>query len=98
LGAGSIGAAKDCLDVALRYAGDRKQFGRPIASFGIIQRKLADMATRIYAADSMSYRTAGLMDDAADEVDHEAPDAGRQLVRHAVEEYTLEASILKIFG
>jgi alkylation response protein AidB-like acyl-CoA dehydrogenase len=98
LGAGAGGAAKDCLRIALGYARDRHQHGRAIASFGMIQRKLADMATRIYVADSMSYRTAGLMDDAAAAVDHDAPDAAARLVREAVEEYTIEASILKVFG
>jgi alkylation response protein AidB-like acyl-CoA dehydrogenase len=98
LGAGAGGAAKDCLRIALAYARDRHQHGRSIASFGMIQRKLADMATRIYVADSMSYRTAGLMDDAAAAIDHYAPVAGRRLVEEAVEEYTIEASILKVFG
>src|SRR5205809_3977194 len=98
LGAGSVGAAKDCLDVALAYAKERRQFGRPIASFGMIQRKLADMATRIYVADSMSYRTAGLMDAAAERIDPNAPDAAERLVRDSIEEYTIEASILKVFG
>src|SRR5437899_2015822 len=98
LGAGAVGAAKECLQVALDYARQRHQHGRPIASFGMIQRKLADMATRIYVADSMSYRTAGLMDDAAAAVDHDAPDAAQHLVTEAVEEYTIEASILKVFG
>ncbi|HVN83688.1 MAG TPA: acyl-CoA dehydrogenase family protein [Candidatus Binatia bacterium] len=98
LGAGAVGAAKDCLRIALSYAGERHQHGRAIASFGMIQRKLADMATRIYVADSMSYRTAGLMDDAAAAIDKTAADAGRRLVQAAVEEYTIEASILKVFG
>jgi len=98
LGAGAVGAAKDCLQVALDYAKERQQFGRPIASFGMIQRKLADMATRIYVADSMSYRTAGLMDDAAATIDQNAPDAAQRLVRESIEEYTVEASILKVFG
>src|SRR5262249_3625177 len=69
-----------------------------IASFGMIQRKLADMATRIYVADSMSYRTAGLMDAAADRIEPNAPDAAERLVRESIEEYTIEASILKVFG
>ena len=98
LGAGAVGAAKDCLQVALGYAKERHQFGRPLASFGMIQRKLADMATRIYVADSMSYRTAGLMDEAAAVIDADAPGAGRRLIEEAVEEYTIEASILKVFG
>src|SRR4029453_14495749 len=54
--------------------------------------------TRIYVADSMSYRTAGLMDAAAAEVDHAAADAATLLVKQAVEEYTIEASIMKVFG
>src|SRR5437667_1952365 len=98
LGAGAIGAAKDCLQVALDYGRQRRQFGRPIASFGMIQRKPADMATRIYVADSMSYRTAGLMDAAADHIDPNAPDAAERLVRDSIEEYTLQASIRKVFG
>jgi alkylation response protein AidB-like acyl-CoA dehydrogenase len=98
LGAGAVGAAKDCLRIALAYAAERHQHGRAIASFGMIQRKLADMATRIYVADSMSYRTAGLMDEAAAAIDEAAPDAARRLVEEAVEEYTIEASILKVFG
>src|SRR5438552_4063994 len=98
LGAGSVGAAKDCLAVALQYAKERQQFRRPIASFGMIQRKLADMATRIYVADSMSYRTAGLMDAAAERLDPAAANYAERLVRESVEEYTIEASILKVFG
>ena len=98
LGAGAVGAAKDCLRIALEYARERRQFERPIASFGMIQRKLADMAARIYVADGMSYRTAGLMDAAAAAIDHAAADAPARLVREAVEEYTIEASIMKVFG
>jgi alkylation response protein AidB-like acyl-CoA dehydrogenase len=98
LGAGAGGAAKECLQIALDYARDRRQFGQPIASFGMIQRKLADMATRIYVADSMSYRTAGLMDAAADALDPKAPDYMQRLIRESIEEYTIEASILKVFG
>ncbi len=98
LGAGAVGAAKECLQIALDYARGRHQFGRPIASFGMIQRKLADMATRIYVADSMSYRTAGLMDAAAEAIDTTAPDSTARLVRESIEEYTIEASILKVFG
>jgi alkylation response protein AidB-like acyl-CoA dehydrogenase len=98
LGAGAVGAAKECLAVALDYARDRKQFGQPIASFGMIQRKLADMATRIYVADSMSYRTAGLMDAAEAALDKAAPDYMKRLIRESIEEYTIEASALKVFG
>ena len=98
LGAGSIGAAKECLQTALEYAKSRKQFGEPIANFGMIQRKLADMATRIYVADSMSYRTAGLMDAAAKALDSSAADYHKRLIAESIEEYPIEDSILKVFG
>ena len=55
-------APKELLKVATRYALERQQFGRPIASFGLIQAKLAEMATRIFAAESAVYRTAAMMD------------------------------------
>ena len=48
--------------VALDYARDRRQFGQPIASFGMIQRKLADMAAATFAMESATYATAALID------------------------------------
>jgi alkylation response protein AidB-like acyl-CoA dehydrogenase len=98
LGAGAVGAAKDCLAIALAYTQERRQFGQPLSSFGMIQRKLADMATRVYVADSMSYRTAGLMDDAAAAIPPDAPDHDQRVVAEVIEEYTIEDSILKVFG
>src|SRR5436190_16111973 len=62
LGAGGIGAGKESLRVANRYAQERQQFGRPIASFGLIQHKLGEMAVNIFAAESAVYRTAALID------------------------------------
>ncbi|PYI99874.1 MAG: acyl-CoA dehydrogenase, partial [Verrucomicrobia bacterium] len=62
LAAGAIGGAKNSLGVASRYASERQQFGRPIASFGLIQYKLAEMASRTFAGESAVYRTAAMMD------------------------------------
>jgi alkylation response protein AidB-like acyl-CoA dehydrogenase len=97
LGCGAVGAARECLDGAIAYASQRKQFGKPIAEFGAIQQKLADMATRIFVADAMSYRTAGLMDDATHALDKTASDYQRQVV-DVLDEYTIECSIIKVFG
>jgi alkylation response protein AidB-like acyl-CoA dehydrogenase len=97
LGCGAAGAARECLDGAIRYASERKQFGKPIAQFGAIQQKIADMATRILVADAMSYRTAGLMDDATRALDAAAPDYQKQVVE-VLDEYTIECSIIKVFG
>ncbi|MGH9663114.1 MAG: acyl-CoA dehydrogenase family protein, partial [Bryobacteraceae bacterium] len=59
LGPFAIGGAKDVLAVSLRYAKERKAFGKSIADFGMIQHKLAEMAVRLYAAESMTYRVIG---------------------------------------
>ena len=61
MGAGLVGASKEVLSLAARYASQRNTFGRPISHYGLIQRKLADIASKLYAAESMTYRTAGLL-------------------------------------
>lgn len=53
---GAVGAAMDCYDTALRYARERKQFGRPIAGFQLIQKKLAEMITEITKAQLLNWR------------------------------------------
>ena len=53
---GAIGAALDCYDTALRYAGERIQFDKPIASFQLTQKKLAEMITEITKAQLMAWR------------------------------------------
>jgi alkylation response protein AidB-like acyl-CoA dehydrogenase len=97
LGCGSAGAARECLLYSVGYARERVQFGKPIIEFGMIQRKLADMAARLYAAESIGYRTAGLMDAAFAEVPASGPDRDEGL-RKVLEEYTVECSIVKVFG
>jgi alkylation response protein AidB-like acyl-CoA dehydrogenase len=93
LGAGAVGGAKTALNDAIQYAKQRIAFGKPIASFGAIKQKLAEMATRIWVAEGMVYRTAGLMDRSLDGVDL---DNSPQVLK-AIEEYAIECSILKVF-
>lgn len=59
---GAVGAASDCFETARTYAGDREQFGGPIARFQLQQGKLAEMATEITAAQLLAYRLATLKD------------------------------------
>ena len=92
LAAMSSGGAKAVVADAAKYALQRKQFGQPIASFGAIRHKLAEIAIREFAVESMLYRTAGLID-AALHGSH-ANDA----VLAALEEFAVEASILKVAG
>jgi alkylation response protein AidB-like acyl-CoA dehydrogenase len=92
LGLGTIGAAKCALEVATKYAKERKQFHKPIASFGLVSSKLAEMAIRNFVGETMGYRTTGLIDARA----HGAADPAAQI--DAIEEYAVEASIIKVFG
>jgi alkylation response protein AidB-like acyl-CoA dehydrogenase len=90
LGAMCSGGARLAIDEAARYAGQRKQFGKPIASFGAIKQKLGEMVARQYANEAMLYRTAGLID--AMLQDGHSP----AQVLASLEEFAIEASILKV--
>jgi glutaryl-CoA dehydrogenase len=59
---GAVGAAMDCYDAALRYALERKQFGKPIAGFQLQQKKLAEALTEITKAQLLSWRLGALKD------------------------------------
>ncbi len=97
LGAAALGGARECMEYAVKYASDRKQFQTPLVEFGAVQRKIADMAVRIYVADAASYRTAGLIDAAIAHIEPGATDYDPQVIK-AIEEYTIEQSIVKVFG
>ncbi|MEK7703603.1 MAG: acyl-CoA dehydrogenase family protein [Myxococcota bacterium] len=97
LGIGCVGAAKVALGYGVQYAKERKQFGKPIASFGLIRQKIGDAATLIYAGESMAYRLAGLIDERTASIAKGALDYDKQ-ARDAIEEFTIEASSLKVFG
>ena len=88
LGAFACGGAKEVLRVCLKYAKERIAFGKPIAEFGMIQHKLAEMAIRIFATESATYRVVGL-------IDGELPEQGEL---KAVEEFAAECSYIKIFA
>lgn len=92
LGAGAVGGAKRALELSAQYATQRVQFGRPIGRFGLIQQKLGEMASRIYAAESAVYRTVGLIDEAL------SGKKGAEAVMAGIEEYAVEASIIKVLG
>src|SRR5690606_40607685 len=62
LAAGCVGIIQGCLDAALRYATQRRQFGRPIASFQLVQELIADIAVEVEAARMLTWRAADLLD------------------------------------
>jgi hypothetical protein len=84
LGSANVGAAKNVLAICLKYAKQRKAFGSAIAEFGAIQHKLAEMAIRIFAAESMVWRTVGLI----------APEESLK----TIEEFAIECSIVKVWA
>lgn len=90
LGAGCSGSAKLALETAIKYANEREQFNRPIAKFGLIQKKIALMAAHTYASESAVYRTCGLIDNMLS-----GKDSGRDVAK-AMEEYSIECSINKV--
>lgn len=97
LAANSIGHAKFALELSATYANERQQFKTPIANFGLIKEKLAEMAIRIYAFESMVYRTGGLLDKILHGVDISGPNGG-QIAAKGIEEYALECSMNKVFA
>jgi alkylation response protein AidB-like acyl-CoA dehydrogenase len=93
LGAGTSAGARAALDMAARYAAERKAFGRPINSFGMIKKKLALMSADAYAAESLSYRTIGMVEAA-----RVAAGTDQQAQLAAIEDYAIECSIAKVYG
>ena len=95
--AATIGGAKRGVGLATEYAATREQFKVPIATFGAIQHKLAEMAIRAFAADSALYRTAKWID----EKEHALLDEGKpasETLLGAAEEYAIECAMLKVIG
>lgn len=95
--AAAIGGSKRALNSALEYALTREQFKQPIANFGAIQQKLAQMAIRIWVSESALYRTSKWIDDKEVEL-LESGKAFNEALLGAAEEYAIECAILKVDG
>ncbi|HZW91656.1 MAG TPA: acyl-CoA dehydrogenase family protein [Candidatus Eremiobacteraceae bacterium] len=97
LGPGAVGGAKNVLAICLKYAKERKAFGSAIAEFGAIRHKLAEMAIRTYAVESMVWRVVGLIESQLAQSAHEQH-ADSQSELKAVEEYAAECSMIKVYA
>ncbi|WP_102344976.1 acyl-CoA dehydrogenase family protein [Bacillus sp. Marseille-P3661] len=97
LAVGTIGAAKRGLELSAKYANERKQFKVPIAKFGLIQEKLASMATKLYAMESSVWRTVGLFEERLGSLSQEETNDGKA-VANSIAEYAIECSLGKVFG
>ena len=97
LGPASVGIGKHVLAICLKYAKQRKAFGSSIAEFGAIQHKLAEMAIRIYAAESMTWRVVGLIENQMRAASTKSSDhTAREL--KAIEEFAAECSMVKVYA
>lgn len=97
LAASAIGGARMVIDKAIQYTKERKQFGQPIASFGAIQHKLAEMAIRVYASESASYRAGQNIEDQINHLLAEGVDK-QSAVLKGVEQFAIEAAMMKVHG
>ncbi|MFZ0561348.1 MAG: acyl-CoA dehydrogenase family protein [Terriglobales bacterium] len=94
LGPAGVGAAKNVLAISLKYAKQRKAFGASIADFGAIQHKLAEMAIRIFAAESMTWRVVGLIENQM----HGSATGDPNQELKAIEEFAAECSMVKVYA
>jgi Acyl-CoA dehydrogenase, C-terminal domain/Acyl-CoA dehydrogenase, middle domain len=97
LGPASVGVAKNVLAICLKYAKQRKAFGVSIAEFGAIQHKLAEMAIRIYATESMTWRVAGLIENQIHAAAHKGAENTAGELK-AIEEFAAECSMVKVYA
>lgn len=93
LGVAAVGAARMALGNGIRYAKERKAFGKSISEFGLIQEKLADCAVGVFVGEALSYRTVGMIDAALAGVDKHDTAA----IQRAIENYAVECSIVKVW-
>ena len=95
--AAAMGGAKRAATTCIEYAKTREQFKTPIASFGAIKHKLAEIAIQVWTSETALYRTAKWIDDKELQLVAEGKPFNEALLG-AAEEYAVECAILKVFG
>jgi alkylation response protein AidB-like acyl-CoA dehydrogenase len=107
LGASCVGGAKNILSTSSKYTKERKAFGKQIGQFGLMKEKLAEMAIRLFAVESMVYRSAGNIEamstmgsssGGAADTSASASASKAQQTMKVLEEYAIESSIAKVYG
>jgi alkylation response protein AidB-like acyl-CoA dehydrogenase len=96
LGARNMAGVKAALGHAVKYAKERRQFGRAIAEFGLIKQKLAGMAIRGFIGDAMSYRALGDVDRALQSVDGQGSTRDAHVLK-TIEGFAVECSVNKVW-
>jgi alkylation response protein AidB-like acyl-CoA dehydrogenase len=97
LAAAVIGACKDVISMATNYANERKQFGKPISSFGAIKHKIGEMTALTYATESAAYRAGQCIEDKINALIAEGMDEAQAKLK-GVEQFAIECAIMKVHG
>jgi len=97
LGIAALGGSKQTISIATKYATERKQFNTPIATFGAIKHKIAEMATKVFASESAHYRASQNIDDAYNAFVAGGLDSSKARLK-SLEEFAIECAILKVHG
>ena len=95
LAAATMGGAKKVCELAVKYANERKQFGTSISNFGAIKHKLAEMAVKLYATESASYRAGQNIDDAIERLKEKGLNDAEAKLK-ALEDFAIECAIMKV--
>ncbi|ALC84577.1 acyl-CoA dehydrogenase [Bacillus sp. FJAT-22090] len=97
LGVGTVGGSKRALELAISYSNQRQQFKTPISSFNLTKQKLATMASKLYATESLIYRTVGYFEERMGQLS-EAEQKDGKAIAASIAEYAIECSINKVVG
>jgi alkylation response protein AidB-like acyl-CoA dehydrogenase len=95
LGGGTVGASKEVITLAVKYANEREQFGRAISKYGAIRYKLAQQAIRTYASEAAIYRASQNMEEATEALVASGMDEIKAKLK-GTEQYAIEAAIIKV--
>lgn len=97
LGMLCVSGTKSLIDISVKYANERVQFGKPISDFGAIKYKLAEQSIRSFAGESILYRTSSLLEHESRRLMDQGASYGEAKLKSA-EEYAIECAILKVAG
>lgn len=97
LGVAAVGGSKEVINHAVNYANERKQFKTAIANFGAIKHKLAEMALKVYASETASYRAGQNIDDLIEDLKSQGMDDSQAKLK-ALEQFAIECAIMKVHG
>ena len=97
LSAAIIDAGRRTITESIKYANERKQFKTPIAQFGAIKQKFAEMAARTYATESGTYRAGKDIQNRIDELTREGK-SHQEAELEGIKEFAIECAMLKVYG